>query len=510
MTVDTSIRSSAKPTYRKTTFLFTRGLALIYFAAFLSLLPQISGLIGEHGISPAGIYLSQVFEAVGAKGFWRVPTLAWIRPDAFFLQGLCGAGVFFSLLLFIGFFPRLMLVALWILYLSLVHVGQEFLSFQWDILLLEAGFLACWTAPWVAWDKAPGDSEPSFWVRALFRWLWFRLIFSSGAVKLLSGDLVWRNLRALTFHYETTPIPVWTGWYLHHLPFWFHQISTILMFVIELGLPLLIGTHRRGRLICFWGQIFFQILLILTGNYAFFNYLTIVLSLWLLDDTWIEKFCRPQMRVMEQESRRLQPDRREWAIQVRRALRGLVLGSLSLFSVVTFSDSLKLRVPWPGPLRQAIRLFSPFYLVNHYGLFAVMTTRRAEVILEGSRDGEHWLEYEFYWKPGALDHKPAFVAPHQPRLDWEMWFAALGSVKQNLWVVNLMRQLLWNQQPVLALLKKNPFAQEPPQYIRAMLYDYHFTDEATLKRSGQWWRRTLLASYTPILVRRGQMTYWTQ
>ncbi|OGW72114.1 MAG: hypothetical protein A2Y02_02840 [Omnitrophica bacterium GWA2_52_12] len=487
----------------KTAYLFIRGLALVYAAAFVSLWPQIPGLIGEQGILPAAEFFKYLASVTGENRYWLLPTAAWLRADTVFLQGLCGAGIIFSLALFAGMLPRVMLFLVWASYLSLMHAGQVFLSFQWDSLLLETGFLALWAAPLKLWDKPRVSYEPDPWVVFLFRWLFFRFMIGSAAVKLLSGDAAWQNLTALTYHYWTTPLPAWTGWYLNALPLGFHKASAFVMFVIELGLPWLIWTGRRGRLICFVGQIIFQILLIATGNFAFFNYLTMVLALWLLDDAFLGGSSTapgPQMN----------PDRPAAAAALQIIMRSVSRGALALLfllSVVVFSETLRVRLAWFKPLKSVMSAVSPFCLTNRYGLFAVMTQERHEIILEGSLDGQDWRPYEFRWKPGDPMKRPEFVAPHQPRLDWQMWFAALGSVRQNSWVLGLMRQILFESKPVLDLLGHNPFPGKAPRYVRARVYDYRFTDPATKRATGAWWQRTWIGEYAPVMARMGTTVY---
>ena len=482
---------------RKTAFVFIRALALVYAAAFLSLWPQIPGLIGEQGILPAGEFFKYIASVTGANRFWLVPTLAWFRSDTVFLQGLCAAGIVFSLLLFAGVLPRFCLFWVWALYLSLMHAGQIFLSFQWDCLLLEAGFLALWAAPWTLWDKPSEAHEPDAFLVFLFRWLFFRLMIGSGAVKLLSGDVSWGNLTALTYHYWTTPLPAWTGWYLNGLSPDFHKAAALIMFAVELGLPWLIWTGRRGRLICFAGQVIFQVILIATGNFAFFNYLTIVLALWLLDDGFLgsgPQGVPPEFLVPARST--------PWPM-IRRCISRALLGILLLFSGVIFLETLNVRLAELKPLKRVMAAASPFCLTNHYGLFAVMTKERHEIVLEGSLDGQTWLPYEFRWKPGDPLKRPEFVAPHQPRLDWQMWFAALGTLRQNAWVLGLMKQILFESQPVLGLLKNNPFPARAPRYLRALVYDYRFTDPETKRRTGAWWQRTLVGEYAPAVSRTG-------
>ncbi|NIW80964.1 MAG: hypothetical protein GWN16_16525, partial [Calditrichae bacterium] len=264
--------------------------------------------------------------------------------------------------------------------------------------------------------------------------------------------------------------PPWTAWYIHQLPEWFHKLSTAGMFFIELAIPFLIFAPRRFRWIGGIGIIFLQVLIILTGNYCFFNILSIILCVWLLDDSTFCPKWQTKLKKFFQDDLipKSSPSRSRWRWLGYPASGILVLISLMILSSATF----RIQVKWPGALNTLYSVQSPFHMVNSYGLFANMTTERPEIIIEGSNDGETWTPYSFKFKPGNPDKKPSFVAPHQPRLDWHMWFAALGSVNQNVWVVNLCVRLLQGSEPVTSLLRQNPFPDNPPRYIRAQLYNY--------------------------------------
>jgi len=466
-----------------TASLFRRFLGIIYAAAFLSLAVQLLGLVGENGIVPAKTFLEAIFKRFGAEAYYRLPTLAWFSAADGFLLGLAWAGVLLSVFVILDVFPCLIFALLWVLYLSLVQIGQVFLSFQWDVLLLETGFLAIFLT-----------KNPSKGIVWLFRILLFKLMFSSGMVKLLSGDPAWRNLTALTFHYETTPLPVWVGWYFHHLPVWFHKGSVIVMYFTEIILPFFIFLGRRARMLCFVGQVVFQLLIMLTGNYAFFNLLAIALCVFLLESGRGRQVCHitQPMKV------------KTW----HPGVRYLFVGVMVILNLMQLSQTLRLRVPWPGPLAAMRQALYPLHIVNGYGLFAVMTKKRGEIILQGSKDGKQWRDYEFKWKPGDPSGKPAFVQPHQPRLDWQMWFASLSTVRRNPWLVALMRQILLGSPEVLRLLKTDPFEQEPPRYLQAAFFDYHFSDPKTRRETGKWWQRTQKGMYAPRMVRTGKTVYF--
>ena len=462
-------------TYALVEWLFIRILGLVYFIAFSSLAVQITGLIGSHGILPAGDYLPAIYDRFGSQSYWLVPTVFWLNSGDAFLKAVCVAGAVLALLLIAGCAQRPILIALFLLYLSLVSVGQDFLVFQWDALLLETGFLAIFlgASPWAIW---------------LFRWLLFRLMFLSGAEKLLSGDPTWRSLTALIYHYETQPLPTPIAWYMHQLPAGFQKLSVAAVFCIELGVPFLMFAPRRLRFFAAAAVVFLQTLIALTGNYAFFNLLTVALCVFLVDDAALRRFY---------------PDRLAQTILTRAAnhksspaTRWMAAGVAVLLVFVSGCHMLRtFRGTVPGPARVVMNWVAPFRIVNSYGLFAVMTTSRSEIIVEGSSDGQTWLAYEFKYKPGGVTRPPTWVAPYQPRLDWQMWFAALGTCYDNPWFANFTLRLLQGSPEVLALLDKNPFPDAPPRYIRALVYDYHFTDLATRRVEATWWRRTPLGVY---------------
>ncbi|MDE0469034.1 MAG: lipase maturation factor family protein [Candidatus Poribacteria bacterium] len=476
-----------RTTFHLSRWLFLRGLGCIYLIAFLSLWVQIHGLVGSNGILPAGQYLEAVRQQIGTEGYYLVPTLFWLNPSDIFLHFLCAGGVLLSLVLIAGFVPSFALVGLWAFYLSLVTVGQVFLSFQWDVLLLEAGFLAIFFAPLQLRDTFTRASQSSTAFLWLLRWLLFRLMFASGFVKLAS-DEVWRNLTALNFHYETQPLPTWFGWYVHQLPEWFHKASTIGMFAAELVVSFLIFAPRRARTVGCLGLIVLQILITLTGNYCFFNLLTILLCLLLIDDVmWkslLPKRFMPTIHTIEKPPR-----------QYRRIGIAVAAVLLFLLSGIRFGGQLFREAQLPN-----VAWIAPFRSVNTYGLFADMTESRPEIIVEGSNDRITWKTYQFRWKPGDLKVAPKWVAPHQPRLDWQMWFAALqGSYHNTPWFLNFMGALLQGKSEVLQLFAENPFSESPPRYVRATLYDYRFTDLTTKRSEGTWWSREWKRIYCPAI-----------
>jgi len=480
-----------------TAWVFSRCLALIYLVAFWSLAVQILGLVGSHGILPVGDFLDYVSQAAPAKRFLLEPTLCWINHSDAFLLFLCWGGVFLSILLLIGIFPVVTASLLWLFYLSLTVVGQDFLGFQWDNLLLETGLMLIFLVPTL---------KPSRLVIWLFRILLFKLMFESGMVKLLSQDVNWRNLTALTYHYWTQPLPSPISWYAAQLPLWFQKFSCAVLFIVELFFPFLIFCGRWCRLIAFFGITGLQVLIMLTGNYCFFNLLAIGLCLTLLEDVHLMSFSVKRLewllvwlsnpsviaRSAEGATKQSFIDGRQFYKWVCIFFAAFIL----LMNLCLFANFFS-RSTLPKPCEDFIEMISSIRSVNNYGLFAVMTTQRDEIVLEGSDDQENWLPYEFPYKPGDVDQAPKWVAPYQPRLDWQMWFAALGSWQDNQWVLALMERILKGDPAVLHLLAHNPFPNHPPKYLRATLWEYHFTNDQTKGPHGPWWRRELLGLYCP-------------
>ncbi|MGA2029809.1 MAG: lipase maturation factor family protein [Verrucomicrobiota bacterium] len=487
------------PDYFLTRWVFLRALGVIYLIAFVSLWTQINGLIGHNGILPTDQFMSDVKQQCDAQGiglerFHLLPTLCWFDSSDSFLNFQCAAGIAFAILLIVGVAPASCLALLWLFYLSLATVGRDFLGFQWDNLLLEAGFLAIFFAPLQLLSKLSYETPPSRIVLWLLRLLLFKLIFSSGCVKLLSGDPNWRNLTALTFHYQTQPLPTWIGWYAQQLPLCFQKFSCAVMFTIELGAPFLIFAPRRIRFFGCAAVVFLQILILLTGNYTFFNFLTIALCLLLLDDFAIRKILpRKWFGLLSINHQLSTINRHRWPRAITIPLTIIVL-SISVFQMVSMFG---MRSEVLFPVAVADEWLQPLRTVNSYGLFAVMTTTRNEIIVEGSDDEINWLPYEFKYKPGDVNRRPGFVEPVQPRLDWQMWFAALGNVQQNPWFGNFCERLLQGSPAVLALLEKNPFPKHPPRYIRAEFYDYHFTNITERRATGAWWKREFVGEYLP-------------
>jgi predicted DCC family thiol-disulfide oxidoreductase YuxK len=466
-----------RPTYHMASALFARALALIYMVAFASFGMQVRGLVGTEGILPVPMYLQFAVAQLGSSAYWRVPTIFWWAPSDFALLSIAWGGVALAAVATIARphsgWQRTVFAILFVYYLSIVSAGQIFMSYQWDLLLLEAGFLAIFLRP----------SLPRVW---LFQWLLFRLMFQSGLVKLLSHDASWHNLTALTFHYWTQPLPNFIAWYMAQLPEWFQKASVIFTFAVELGLPILMFGPRRLKQVAALGTIALQVLIILTGNYTFFNYLAIALCLFLLDDQFFAG------------KKRYVPMTPAWSNRY-------VSAALFLFIMtVSCTELVGMRRAVPSALNRIVDAQAPFDLVNSYGLFAAMTTSRPEIEIEGSKDGQNWQPYVFRYKAGPLNRAPGWVAPFQPRLDWQMWFAALGNYRENPWFLRFMLRLLEGSKPVLALMERDPFGGVPPAHIRAMVYDYRFTTWEERRKTGDWWKRELKGVYFPPVSLRGK------
>ena len=458
---------------------FLRLLGLIYLIAFLSFGIQASGLIGTHGVLPAADFLSRAQTYLGSRAFWRLPTLLWLNRSDAAISTIWLAGALCSAAQLAGVNWRFLRVAQFVLYLSLVSAGQDFMGYQWDALLLEAGFLAIF----LGWSHL---------IVKLYRWLLFRLMFLSGAVKLLSHDRVWRSLTALPVHYESQPLPTPLAWYFYQLPAWFQRFSVGFVFFVELFIPFLILAPRRLRLLAALAITVLQALIALTGNYAFFNLLTVTLCLFLIDDTILRRVLPDRTA-----PRTSQPPTKSKSHFRTRGICVVVYVLVLFVSAFEMVDTFAGR-HW-APTDTVLDAVAPFEIVNTYGLFAVMTTTRLEIVIEGSNDGVTWRPYEFKYKPGDLARRPPWVAPHQPRLDWQMWFAALGDYRSAPWILHFMQRLLEGSPDVLRLLRNNPFPNSPPHYLHALLYQYHFTTPEEKRRTGHWWQRELKGEYVPAI-----------
>ncbi len=514
------------PTYFWARRWFLRMLGLVYLIAFVSLWIQVDGLVGGNGMSPVSQFLPAVQQQIGLDAYFLLPTLCWFDSSNAFLHFLCGGGVVLSLLLIFGVAPALLLVVLFVFYLSLTIAGQVFLNFQWDVLLLETGFLSIFLAPWRLWPRDlllwPESATPGTATSAiaspvsraglfLLKFLLFKLMLMSGVVKLTSGDdswgwlnhsFHWSALTALDYHYWSQPLPTVFGWWADKTPEWFKHFSVAFCLAVEIIVPFFIWAPRRPRVAAAGLMIFLQMVIALTGNYCFFNLLTVTLCLLLIDDAAIGT-VRRDIRALVNGAPDASPAR------TGRALPNQLCSYAALaVIVVTFPINAWLIFsafkPQSRPLGWLAKFYEqlePFRIVNGYGLFRVMTKDRGEIVIEGSTNGINWAPYEFKWKPGDVKRAPGWCAPHQPRLDWQMWFAALETPKQNPWFVGLIVRLLEGSEDVTGLLARNPFPDKPPHYIRAMFYRYRFTNSDERRQTGAWWKRQELREYLPTISR---------
>jgi predicted DCC family thiol-disulfide oxidoreductase YuxK len=474
------------PQYDLISFLFLRLFGVIYFSAFLSFGVQAPGLVGSHGILPLAEAVAAVTGSVGPERFFLMPMVFWWNASDFAIRAVCWTGAGLSVLLVFNLLPRLSLFLLYVLYLSLLYGGQGFMTYQWDTFLLETGFLALL----LSFATVPGT-----W---LLRWLLFRFMFMSGMVKLLSGDPNWWSLSALSYHFLTQPLPTPLAWYAAHLSVPVLKFATGATLAVELILPMLIFCPRRLRFYAAFGIFLLQSCILATGNYNWFNLQTMLLCLPLLDDVAVQKIL-PE-RLIRLLTARVRTDR-------PRRVTSAVIGALTLLIVLCSLVQMDKRFGGSPPVAAvAIEdLIEPLHIVSSYGLFAVTTTERDEIVIEGSDDGVAWREYEFWYKPGNREQRPPWNIPHQPRLDWQMWFAALEDPQRLPWFWNFVQRLLENEPAVTALMKKNPFPDKPPVYVRALFYDYTYADSEA-KAKGIWWDRRLLGLYFPAMRLNTQLT----
>jgi lipase maturation factor 1 len=487
-------------------WLFLRALAVIYFSAFFSLLFQIRGLIGPAGILPAARYLEEIAQTLGHRvGLWYAPTVFWFSSGRPMLTALCWIGMLASLLLLVNLWPRAMLGISFICFLSFVSAAQDFSSYQSDGMLLEAGVVCLFFAPGGFRPGFGATDPPSRASLFLLEWEWVRIYFESGAVKLLSGDPEWRNFTAMDEYYQNGPLPTWIGWYAQHLPHRFHAFTVYATLALELGLVWMLFLPRRGRIVCFFIVTLWQIPVILTANYAFLNYLVLSLGVLLLDDRFLVRVWPRNVHFENapggSESQR-QLDGETSSLRARWYALKLALSSAMLAWIfyVTIAKLVWMFARAPLPTSPVTAL-EPFRVANQYGLFAVMTRGRYEIEFQGSRDGRDWTAYPFCFKPQQLNQPPRIYAPYQPRFDWNLWFASLGSWRDYPIVPNTELRLLSNDKDVLALFAGNPFSHEAPRQVRAVLWQYWFTSMAEKRATGNWWRREFLGLYAPVLER---------
>lgn len=470
-----------EPAYLRARWLFLRALGAIFFSAFYALWFQIRGLIGPEGILPAGAWLSMAREALGIRALWLAPTILWINAGDAMLNAIVIAGLIASVMLTLNLAPRISIAVAVVCFMSFVTAAQDFSAYQSDGMLLEAGFLSLFLAPPGLRPGLGATHPPSRISVFLLQYEWFRIYFESGLVKLLSGEPQWRDLTAMDKYYENGPLPTWLGWYVQQWPHSFHAFSAAATLIVELFVVWLLFFGRRSRWIAFAVTTPLQIGIILTANYAFLNYLVLVLGFLLLEDG----SAVAQLRGFEVSA----------TSQPRNLATALVL---SIHFITTTAMFLLPGFP-------TARLLAPSRIVNSFGLFAVMTRARYEIEFQGTADGKTWIAYPFAYKPQDPMKRPRIFAPYQPRFDWNLWFASLASWEENRWVLNVEARLLQRSPPVLRLFGGNPFANKPPVAVRSVLWQYWFTKQG----ERGWWRRELKGSFAPIAVRtpQGDVTF---
>ena len=467
---------STSPSFVRARWIWLRCLGAIFFSAFYSLYFQIHGLIGPRGVLPAFQYLDALHRALGWKGYWFAPTLLWLNAGDRMLSAIVWIGFAASIAIIFNLWPRLAIAVAGICFLSFIGAAQEFAGYQSDGMLLEAAFLSIFLAPRGIRPRMAASQPPSRAAVFLLQWEWFRIYFESGLVKILSGDVQWRHFTAMDKYYENGPLPSWLGWYVQQWPHSFHAFSAGLTLVVELFVVWLLFAPRKTtvcRVIAFLIVTPLQIGIILTANYAFLNYLVLCLGVLLLEDSFLRGPV-PKPRTMKAS-----------------LAEAIVLPAIFATTIFAFVM----------PSFPTVTLLDPFRIANRYGLFAIMTRERIEIEFQGTRDGVTWIPYPFRYKPQDVRQRPGLYAPYQPRFEWNLWFASLGSVQDNSWVLKTEGRLLENAAPVLQLFASNPFADKPPMAVRAVAYQYWFTTHDERARTGAWWRRQPLGAYAPAAKR---------
>ncbi len=460
--------------YYLTRLVFLKALAFVYLIAFLVVVHQFRPLLGEKGLLP-------VPQFIKIAPFSSFPSMFYFFPKdwVFLVFGLFGVGL--SLFALVGLSEKngllihmLVWFLLWLIYLSFVNVGQTFYAFGWESMLLETGFLAIFL----------GDSSSKVPILIIFliRLVLFKDMFGAGLIKI-RGDPCWRDLTCLIYHYETQPIPNPLSWFFHWMPVWFHKMGVLYNHFVELIIPFFFFAPQPFAWIAGLLTVFFHGMLTLSGNFAFLSFLTLILTISTFPDAVLSKII-------------------PLSIPASLTFTNFHSFSVTLVTILVGLLSIKPILNLFSPNQIMNTSFDPLHLVNTYGAFGAITKVRNEIIIEGTdeqsiTESTKWEEYEFIGKVGKLDRIPAQIAPYHLRLDWLMWFAAFNRRVQDAWFIHLMQKILIGDRQTLALLRTNPFPEQPPKYVRALIYKYNFTTPEERKRSGNFWKRELIGEYFP-------------
>ena len=478
------------PTYWLTRFVILRLLGVIYAVAFLVTINQIVPLIGENGLLPLGVYLKQVSHALGSDGagFVRLPSVFWLWHSNAALLTVAWIGFVLSCIVVAGFANAPLLTVLWLLYMSFVHAGQDWYGYGWEIQLTETGFLAIFLCPLLDVRPFPKRAPPMI-IIVLFRWPIFRIMIGSGLIKI-RGDEIWRNGTALYHHFETQPIPGPLSRWFHFLPHTALKIGVWLNWLGELIAPWFVFWPRIARHIAGVVIVLFQVVLILSGNLSFLNWLTIVPALACFDDAF---WARVLPRRLVRKAKAAADCAEESTPMLTTAwVVAIVVMLLSIQPVMNMLS--------PGQIMNTS--FDPFDLVNTYGAFGTVGQERLNVVFEGTMDDTtnnkaSWKPYVYKGLPVLLDKMPPQIAPYQPHLDWQMWFAAMSTADQYPWTYNLVWKLLHNDPGAVSLFAGNPFPGNPPRFIRAVPYRYQFAKPGNPQ--GLWWTREKIGEWIPVV-----------
>jgi hypothetical protein len=460
---------------------------LVYLVAFLVFVNQGLALFGHDGLTPADAMLARYAAHLGSRwrGFEELPSLFWLSCSDRSLMLAGWAGVGLSALVLAGFANVFILAILFVLYLSISHVGGIWYGYGWENQLTETGFLATFLCPLLdprPFPKRP-PPRPVIW---LFRWLTFRIMLGAGLIKL-RGDPCWRDLTCLDYHFLTQPIPNPLSPFFHFLPAWFHKGMVLYNHLVEVICPFFVFGPRVARLTAGALMVLFQLTLIASGNLSFLNWLTLIPILACFDDAALSRLA-PGRFTQWLQARPTEPEpTRSHAVAAI-----LLLALVACLSVAPAKNLLS--------SHQVMNTsHDPLELVNSYGAFGSVGKVRDEIVFEGTHDDlgptARWRPYEFKCKPGDPDRRPCFVAPYHLRLDWQIWFAAMEDVSDEPWTVHFVWKLLHADGPTLALLAGNPFPEGPPRYIRATLYRYDMVPPG----SPGWWRRRPVGEWLPPL-----------